>query len=257
VTLPVELRRDEYLDGYFDYGAGQHILCVAPTGAGKSWLMWQLLERAMRQQPQLAPLVAMPKHTDPTTVAGAARLGLRETPVWPPQPKLFQAKPRGYVIWPKHPHGPGIDTEARRQVVGSWLKKGMEEHYWRGNSINFVDDAHSAASMMDLNPLIEEMLVNGRSGGAGVWLATQKPSGTTVSGGLTSFAYNSASHLFFSKDDDPRNLDRLAEIGGAVDVRQMKAWISGLRRWRIDGNNVGEFLAVDKSGPYFARILPW
>lgn len=257
MSLPVELRRGEFFDEYWDYDAGQHVLCVAPTGAGKSRLMWQALEGAIRQRPGLSPLVLMPKPTDRTTTECSARLGLAETPVWPPKRKLFEPKPTGHVLWPPHPHGDGVDTETRRAVVGSWLKKGMEDHYWRGNSISFIDDAHSAASMMDLNPLIEEMLVNGRSGGCGVWLATQKPSGTKVSGGLTTFAYNSASHLFFSKDDDPRNLERVAEIGGATDVRQMREWISGLRRWKINGSNVGEFLYVDKSGPYYARILPW
>lgn len=256
--MPVEIGRQEFLDEYWDYSPGEHILCVAPTGAGKSYLMWQLAEKAIEEHPSLRFVSFMPKPSDPTTAANARRLGLKEVSSWPP-PKtgLFEDKPRGYVLWPKHPHGPGIDTLQRREAVGSQLRKGLEDQYWHGSSVSFIDDAHSAATMMDLNPQIEEVLTNGRSGGNGMWLATQKPSGTMVSGGLTTFAYNSSSKMFFSKDTDKRNLDRLSEIGAGFDPKEVEGWVRNLRMFRVNGKPVGEFLYLDKSGPYTARILPW
>jgi hypothetical protein len=254
MALPIELRRDEFVNEVWDYRPGQHVLCICPTGGGKSWLMWQLLEAAMRQNPHLDPVVYMPKPSDETTARNATRLGMQEIPTWPPVRKLFQAKPTGYVLWPPHPKG--VSTMERRAIVGSHLKKGLEAKYWAGHSINFVDDAHSALSMFDLNPLAEEILTNGRANKAGLWLATQKPSGTLVSGGITSFAYNSASKMFMGLDYDPRNLARLSEIGG-VDPKQIAGWIRGLRTWQIDGSTVTEWLYFDKAGPYYARILPW
>lgn len=256
MPLPVEITREEFLAEMWDYRRGQHVLTIAPTGGGKTWLMWQLLAESMRQNPSLNVVAFMPKPADPTTAINAARLGMRETPIWPPQKRLLESKPSGYVVWPRHPHGPGITTVVRRAAVGAILRDAMEDQYWKGNGISFIGDAHSAAAMFDLNPLIEENLVNGRANGAGLWLDTQKPSGTVNGGGLTTFAYNSASKLFMGLDYDKRNLDRLSEIGG-VDPRQIAGWIRGLRTWRIDGNAVTEWLYLDKSGPYYARILPW
>jgi energy-coupling factor transporter ATP-binding protein EcfA2 len=257
MALPVELTREEFLQEYWQYDPGQHVLIVAPTGGGKSHLAWQLLGASMDQHPSLKPVVMMPKPQDPTTVANAARLGMKETATWPPKkPAFWDEKPTGYVLWPKHPHGSDVNTEARREAVGSWLRKGMESQYWAGHSITFVDDAHASASMMGLNPQIEEMLTNGRSGGAGVWLATQKPSGSLVSGGLTTFAYSNSHHIFFGKDYDDRNLERIGQIGG-VDSKQVEGWVRNLRTWRINDNTVTEFLWFSKSGPTYARVLPW
>jgi len=256
--VPVDITRSEFLDEVWDYRPGEHVLTVAPTGAGKSYLNWQLLERALEFNPGLRLVTFMPKPADPTTVSNARRLGLKEVPTWPPKPPRFwEEKPAGYVLWPPHPHGPGIDTRARREAVGAELRKGLEDQYWRGHSISFIDDAHSAAAMMDLNPQIEETLTNGRAGGSGIWLATQKPSGTVSGGGLTTFAYNSASKMFFSKDADKRNLERLSEIGAGFDPKEVEGWIRNLRMFQIQGHPVGEFLYLDRSGPYAARILPW
>lgn len=255
--MPVEMTRAEFLDEYWSYEPGQHILFVAPTGAGKSYFAWQLLEKTMEDHPGLRYVSFMPKTSDPTTARNALRLGLEEVPVWPPRKRLFHEKPRGYVLWPKHPHGPGVTTEMRRMAVGTELKKGLEDQYWAGRSVSFIDDAHSAAALMDLNSNIEEILTNGRAGGAGMWLATQKPSGTVATGGLTSFAWGSASKMFFSKDSDKRNLDRLSEIGAGVDPREVADWIRNLKMFEMNGHSVGEFLYLDKAGPYAVKVLPW
>lgn len=256
--MPQEKTRQEFLDEIWDYWPGEHVLMIAPTGSGKSYFAWQLIEVAMQQNPGLRFVSFMPKSADSTTSRNAERLGLKETPVWPPKKKLFEAKPRGYVLWPPHNYGEGVDTMGRRAQIGQQLNKGLESQLVAGHSISFIDDAHSAASMMNLNPLIEETLTNGRAGGSGVWLATQKPSGTKVSGGLTTFAYNSATHMFFSKDNDDRNLDRLTEIGSGTDPREMAEWIRHLRTWPMgpNGEDVGEFLYMDRAGNG-CRVLPW
>lgn len=255
--MPVRMTRAEFLDEVWDYRAGQHVLLVAPTGAGKSYFAWQLLDGAMQQQPHLQPVVYMPKKKDPTTKTNANRLGMAETATWPPKkPGFFAAKPTGHVLWPPHAYGPGIDTNVRRAAIGKELRKGLESQLVRGDTISFIDDAHSAAAMMDLNPLIEETLVNGRAGGSGVWLATQKPSGTHVSGGLTTYAYSSASKMFFSKDNDERNLKRLSEIGAGFEPQEVSGWVQNLEVFQINGENVGEFLYLDRAG-WASRILPW
>jgi hypothetical protein len=250
----LQLDRAQWLDEYFDYRPGEHVIIVEPTGGGKTWLMYQMLQAAMRDHPELSPMAFMPKAADPSTAQWARSLGLRETPVYPPVRKMFQGKPPGYVLWPKHRRD--LPPDERREEVGKVLRAGLDGQYKTGRSISLIDDAHSAATMMGLNSYIEEILVNGRAGGAAAWLALQKPSGTVNSGGITSFAYSSPTHYLFGKDTEARNLRRLTEIGGGIDPDRIENIIRNLRLYRIGDATVSEKLYIDKRGPYMALIGP-
>lgn len=250
----LQLDRQLWLDEYLDYNAGEHVIIVEPTGGGKTWLMYQMLAAVIRDHPELAPVAFMPKAADPSTAQWAQALNLRETPEWPPQRKLFQPKPAGYVLWPRHRMD--LPPEARREEVGKVLRSGLDGQYKQGSSISLVDDAHSAATMMGLNSYIEEILVNGRAGGAAAWLSLQKPSGTINSGGITSFAYSSPTHYLFGKDNEARNLKRLSEIGGGIDPARVEEIVRNLRLYRIGKNTISQKLYIDKRGPYMALIGP-
>lgn len=250
----LELSREQWLEEYFDFNPGEHVVIIEPTGGGKTTVMYQMLQRVMHWYPRLSPVAFMPKPADPSTVRWAAELNLRETPVWPPRKKLLAEKPSGYVLWP--PHRMDLPPEQRREEVGKVLRAGLDAQYKAGNSISLIDDAHSAATHMNLNSYIEEILVNGRAGGSSVWMTLQKPSGTVNSGGITTFAYNSPTHFLFGKDTDPRNLKRLAEIGGGIDAARAESIIRGLRLFRIGPHTVSQKLYVDKRGPYMTLINP-
>jgi hypothetical protein len=247
---PRQLERQDWLENYFDYEPGQDVLIVEPTGGGKTVIAYQMMGEIMRRYPRLSYMSFMPKPRDPSTVEWAKALNLRETPVWPPVKKLFQGKPAGHVLWPKH------RMDLAPAEVGKVLKVGLDAQYKRGDSVSLVDDAHSAATYMDLNDYIEEVLVNGRAGGAGVILPVQKPSGTVNSGGITSYAYSSPIHYLFGKDTDTRNLARLREIGGGIDPVKVEAIVRGLRLYRIGKATVSEKLWIDRRGPYMALIGP-
>lgn len=251
---PQQLERQDWLENYFDYEPGQDILIVEPTGGGKTVIAYQMVGEIMSRYPKLSYMSFMPKPRDPSTVAWAKALNLRETPVYPPVPKLFQSKPAGHVLWPKHRMD--LPPAQRREEVGKVLRAGLDAQYKKGNSVSLVDDAHSAATYMDLNDYIEEILVNGRAGGAGVILPVQKPSGTVNSGGITSYAYSSPIHYLFGKDTDARNLARLREIGGGIDPVKVETIIRNLRLYRIGKATVSEKLWIDRRGPYLALIGP-
>ena len=247
------LNRQEFLDSYFDYRPGEHLAVVEPTGGGKSFLCYQLLREAMAQNPGLSVVSLMPKPADPSTAAWAKTLDLRETPEWPPRRKLFASKPAGYVLWPPHPMG--VPPAQRRQQVGEVLRRGLDAQYRRGNSITFVDDAHSAAVMMGLNEYLEELLVNGRAGGASGWVALQKPSGSLASGSVSSFVYSSVSHLFLGRDNDQRNIKRFGEIGG-IDPAEIEGIVRNLRLYSINSHTVSQKLYLDLRGPYKCLVGP-
>lgn len=250
---PKQLDRQEFLEEVFDYRPGEHLLVVEPTGGGKTVLSYQLLGAAMEQNPHLSPVSLMPKPADPSTVQWARALNLRETAVWPPRRKLLAGKPAGYVLWP--PHVMSLPPAQRREQIGQVLRRGLDSQYRRGNSITFMDDAHSAAVFMGLNEYLEELLVNGRAGGAAAWLALQKPSGSQATGSVSSFAYSSASHIFLGRDNDQRNIRRFGEIGG-FDPGEVEQIVRNLKLYRINGHTVSEKLYLDQRGPYKALIGP-
>lgn len=250
----LELDRADWLENYFDYNPGEHVLIVEPTGGGKTHLAYQMLAKAMEDHPHLSTVSFMPKPADPSTVAWASALDLRETPTWPPRRRLLSGRPAGYVLWPRHRMD--LPPDERREQVGQVLRAGLDAQYKRGNSISLVDDAHSAATYMNLNDYIEEILVNGRAGGAAAWLPLQKPSGTVNAGGITSYAYSSPTHYLFGKDTEARNLKRLSEIGGGIDAAKVEQIVRGLRLYRIGKHTVSQKLYIDRRGPYMCLVGP-
>jgi hypothetical protein len=196
----------------------------------------------------------MPKSSDDAASEWATRLGLKETPDWPPRNRWWQEKPRGYICWP--PHDPSLDAAADREQVGNILRRCMHQQYWSGDSITFADDIHVIAVLMSLNAECEQFWTAGRSSGAGLWSANQKPSGTLNSGSVSSFSYNAPSHLFLGRDTDERNIRRFSEIGGE-DPRVIESIVRNLRLYQIDGNSISEVLYIDKRGPYLASLYPW
>lgn len=251
--MVVQLTRDEFLDEYFDYRPGEHLNLISPTQRGKTHLSYQLLRRAMQQNPHLSVVSAMPKARSPATHAWAESLGLKEIPAWPPRRWPWQEYPPGWLLWP--PHRQDLDTDANRAQIGQVMRAMLKDQYWRGDSITFADDVYVAAVMMGLNADFEEFWTAGSEGGAGLWSANQKPSGTMGGGSVSSFSYNAPVHLFLGKDTDDRNIRRFGEIGG-VDPREVESIVRNLRLYSINGKSISEQLYIDKRGPYMALIGP-
>lgn len=241
--------------GYFDYREGEHAAWIYSTQKGKSHLMWQAMRAAMRQNPGLSAAVLMPKALSPSTARWAEALSFRETPSWPPPPRrLFEQKPAGYVVWP--PHRKDLPAAEDRTQVAEVLRRALHDRLWAGHGITVADDLHLLAVLMGLNAECEEFWTTGSEGGAGLWGANQKPSGTANSGAVSSYFYNSASHLFLGRDTDERNVKRFSEIGGGIDPREVAEIVRNLRLYRIGDKTISEVLYIDTRGPYKALIGP-
>lgn len=205
--------RDEFVHHRFDWYPGEHVFFCEPTQQGKSHLANQMIGRvlAQYQETRLRFCSLMPKPVDPATAEWMPRLGLAETPYWPPSPRLGR-KPAGHVVWPRHIRN-ATSAENRLQI-GAVLRKAMRDQYWRGDSLTFADDAHITAVLCKLNMEFEEHLTAGGGIPSALWYAAQKPSGSAATGGLSTFAYSAPTHLLLGHDPDERNLKRLAEVGG-------------------------------------------
>src|SRR5271168_1785533 len=97
------LPRRVFVEEYFEYEAGEHLALIEPTGGGKTRLKYQLLKKAMELNPGLRVKVTIPKRVVIEAPAWNRALGLKETPVWPPpKRRLWDPRPAGYAVWPKH-----------------------------------------------------------------------------------------------------------------------------------------------------------
>lgn len=250
----LQLDRRDFLDHYFRYGPGEHLSLIYPTQKGKTHLAYQLADVAMRQNPGLSFASLMPKSRSPATVNWARALDLQETPVWPPRRKLMQSRPRGHVLWP--PHRKDLSAAADRAQVADVMRGAMHDLFNQGDCITFADDVFLLAVLMGLNPECEEFWTAGSEGGAGLWSANQKPSGTLGSGSVSSFAYNSVTHLGLGRDTDERNIRRFAEIGGGVDPKEIAYHVRNLRLFPVGGKTISEVLYLDLRGPYMCLVGP-
>lgn len=252
------LDREEFLTRKWDYQPGEHVGMFAPTGTGKTHLAYQLLEQAMRRQPHLRYVSAMPKSRSPATQMWADRLGLKVTDRWPPPATL--SKPRGYVFWPRHLSLKTATVAQNRAQLAAKFRHMFGSQYQEGSSVTLADDVYVLAVIYGLNLECEEFWTAGAEGGAGLWAPNQKPSGTVAGGSVSSFSYNAPTHLFFGKDTDVRNQKRFSEIGGGIDPEIVRGIVPHLKVYRIETprgiKNISETLYVHKGGPWMAIIGP-
>jgi hypothetical protein len=213
------LPRSVFIEEFWDYHPGQHVAFVEPTGGGKTRLKYQLLGRSMELNPGLRVKVTIPKRVVLEAEAWNRALSLEETPAWPPRKRHFwESPPRGYAVWPRHLLGrPGEDPDMvlarNRAHIASVMKSAAQDSYQDGDVIHDADDIYVQAVVLGMNEMFSEIYTNGREAGCGLWGANQKPSGTRE-GSVTSFFYNSPSHLLLGADPDKRNRERFGEIGG-------------------------------------------
>ena len=247
--------RDEFLDERFSYEPGEHAAYIEPTQGGKTHLCYQMLDRAMQQNPHLRTVSLMPKSRDPATWQWSERLNLKVIDNWPPPKGWFSEDPRGYVLWPKHLKG--VPAEQNRAHVADILRKCLYDQFQRGESITVADDIYVIAVLMGLNPECEEFWVAGGGGGAGLWSTLQKPSGTVGGGHVSTFVYNAPTHLMLGYDPVEQNRKRFADIGG-VDPKTIGGIVENLPRHRIQTpggiKNVSEKLYIHKGGPYLGIV---
>lgn len=244
------LERSDFLDNYADIRPGEHVNIIQPTGGGKSWFAHQLMRKMMHDYPGQRYVSMMPKPMDETTSAWAPALGLKEIHEWPPSKRFWEDVPPGYVLWPRHMR----DESQNKERLHQMFSEGMNDQYFDGHSTTMIDDAYLVGVHLGCNQLLDRHWIAGRSSGAGLITCLQKPSGT-VSGAVSSFAYDSPTHLFFGRDNDQRNLQRISEISiSQLDPREVMEIVKRLPVHRINDSAVSEMLYIDRRGPYMATI---
>lgn len=219
--------REEFLTERWAYRPGEHVSLIAPTQNGKTTTLFQLLRFTDVSWCRQPPVMLVAKPRDRVVSQGLADVGWAEIPDWPPRKRPWQDPPPGYGLWPRHLRG--APTEANKAHLRSKFLPAIGDAFWQGDSVVIGDEVYYLAVELALAPELTRHWTQGAGMGAGLWTATQKPSGT-AQGSIPTFMYNSPTHTFLGRDPDKRNRERFNEIGG------------------VDGKLVGE--TVQKLGPY-------
>lgn len=213
----------EFLDEVFDYQAGEHVTVLAPSGGGKTHLLYELLEVTAR--PELQGIVFVMKPRDETVDKFTKRTGFRVVRQWPPplRTRLGSSKPPGWALWPKHSFDPDVD-DSRQWAI---FKSAIQDSYKRGDRILVADETYSLENELPnggLTKWIRMVQTKGRSMRAGMWAASQRPANISM------WAYQ-AHHLFLGNDPTDDAQKRLSEIGAAVDKHLVREVIGELRQY--------------------------
>ncbi|HWW95504.1 MAG TPA: hypothetical protein VN375_19195 [Vicinamibacteria bacterium] len=200
--------REEFIQERFDYKRGEHLSIIGPTGNGKTYLGQQLLKATANEKLPAVMFAMKPKDStidEFLKKAKAEGYDYRKVSSWPPAPSPWKpGKPDGWVIQPKHTFDVDRDEPQHAEI----FYKALLDSYKKGNRILFGDEAYSLCEELGLKRYMITLWTKGRSMGAGMWAATQKPTHVPL------WMYSQASHLFLSYDPDKRARDRYREISG-------------------------------------------
>jgi hypothetical protein len=249
LTLP----RNEFVEDYWDYRPGESAVWICPTGAGKSWMMYQLLDASLRQHPHLRTVSALPKPADATTYEWAERLGFKVKDSYPFHKRFWESAPRGYVLHPPHIRD---DEDKNEEHLAAQFKRMLSSEYWAGDCITCVDDAYRIVCGLKLSKYADKYLTEGRSNGAGLFGTLQQPRGTVTGGAVSSFWYSQPTHMFLGKDGNAQNRERFAEIACGLDPRMIGEVVNNLRTYRMGDSVVSDMLYLNRTGPYLAVVTP-
>lgn len=212
--------RRRFVQRVWEYKAGEHVSFIGPTGSGKTHFALQLL--AVSATEDLPAYVTVMKARDKT-------LGdfLRSHDRWkrsltfPPPPVVpGMKKPVGYLVWPHHTNDPEADDVRHEQIFHEMHRK----LYVQGDNIIFDDEVVSLVREMNMKSDLTRIWTKGRSIGAGLWGATQRPAMVPLE------MYDQAQHLFLANIKDKRSQDRFGEISG-VDPELVVTVVRKLPKW--------------------------
>jgi len=199
------------------------------------------------------------KHRDRVVAHWTRRLGYRETPSWPPEPKFsemppFGHKPRGHTLWPRQSLiNPDADNELlQREFAAAIIHNrkhppsvtSANELYGLLAELSRAKD-RAGRPMVSLRTLLTAVVTRDSIAGHGLWYESQKPSGTQGIS-IPGFFFNSWEHAFLSKDGEERNRTRFGEISCGIDPGEIER-----ETLKLDPFS---WLYIRRSGPEWAIV---
>lgn len=202
---------------------GEHISILGTTGAGKSYLAYHLLP--YRQY----VVFCATKPRDSTITSFARKNRYERIKSWPPSPHT-----RNVLLWPSF-NVPG--DEIKQKLV---FHRALLDIFVEGGWCTYIDEAYYFTKILGLERILNIYWTQARSNGISLLAATQRPRDVPL------LMYDQATHLFFFRFRDKRDLDRLGDIG-YLDSKAIKTAVSSLERYQfLYINNLTGDMAISK-----------
>lgn len=210
---------DEFLGSHFvwrrtdDEGnpSGEHIAMIGPTGQGKTTLTLNLFP--------LHPFTVVfgTKKTD-SSLDKFVKSGFMRQEHW--QSLDARHFPRR-IIWPQ-PRKLSDMVPYQRQV----FTDAIEHIYAEGHWDLVIDEGYYLDEVLKLGGMLRLIYTQIRSAGVSIVLGTQRPAWVPVE------VYDQSTHLFFWRDNDKRNLQRLQEVS-LIHAQAIKEIVPNLENHQV------------------------
>lgn len=197
-----------FLAERFVWEQGQHVTMIGPTGSGKTTLALAILE----QRSYVIAFATKPK--DRTMDALVRSAGWRLVRTWAKMPAVIPATYRA-VFWPK------FTTPADQPAQAYEIGQAMNGAFVQGGWCLFIDELWYMDHVLGLRRMIEALWTQGRSIDLSIVAGTQRPAHVSL------LAYDQATHCFFWRDNDERNLKRISGLNG-LNARLIQSTVATL-----------------------------
>lgn len=184
---------------------GEHLSILGATGGGKTRLALALLPL----RTYISFLATKPR--DETITRYGRRNKYELIRKWPPSPRSERV-----LLWPKFIK-PGDEVNQAKVFYEAMMAMFVE-----GGWSVYVDEAYYFSKVLKFDAILRIYWTQARSNDVTLIASTQRPRDVPL------LMYDQATHLFFFRFRDKRDLDRLSEIGW-LDGREIKENVARLQ----------------------------
>lgn len=222
-TMAPVVSWDDFMKYVFDWRQSQHVALIGPTESGKSTLQYAILPRRR----YITMFATKPR--DPTLDAFASKGGFQRIEDWPPRrgrgrfsrPVTAEEMPRR-LLWPDATQMGPATMEHQRQV----FLRAFHDIYGTGGWCTVWDEFWMMCSILGMEKEARIMLQQARSNDISFVIGAQRPARIPLE------VFDQTTHLFFWRDNDRRNLERMGGIGW-LNEQEIRSFVANLEPFQV------------------------
>jgi len=194
-----------------DWQQGEHVTLIGSTGLGKTTTAMEIMP--IRDYPIV--VVTKPSGRDKTILHYKKRDRYKLVTSWPPTTVDSRI-----LFWPTLKHPDDVPNQQRQ------IRNLLRNAFTRGAYAILLDELRYITDDLGLKSEVELLWQQGRSLGISMVVCAQRPAHVPL------LAYSQATHLFLWRDNDKRNVSRMAELG-AFDSKTIALTIANLDKHEV------------------------